>query len=62
MSMPILAAVRGRLFWKILFGFGVTFFLMVQTLWVAIQLFDDPPRPIMRLFEDRLAPVEVASS
>ena len=62
MSMPILAAVRGRLFWKILFGFGVTFFLMVQTLWVAIQLFDDPPRPIMRLFEDRLAPVEVASA
>ncbi|WP_372053798.1 ATP-binding protein [Tistrella mobilis] len=62
MTMPVLAALRGRLFWKILFGFGLTFFLMVQTLWVAIQLFDDPPRPIVHLFEDRLAPVELASA
>lgn len=62
MSIPVLAAVRGRLFWKILFGFGVTFFLMVETLWVAMQLFGDPPRPIVHLFEDRLAPVELASA
>jgi two-component system OmpR family sensor kinase len=34
-------AMRGRLFWKILLGFWLTFIIMTQALWVAFSLYGD---------------------
>lgn len=42
--------MRGRLFWKILLGFWLTFLIMTQALWVAFSLYGDryvPPENAM---------------
>ncbi|CAI1513193.1 Sensor protein CpxA [Serratia quinivorans] len=37
--------MRGRLFWKILLGFWLTFIIMTQALWVAFSLYGDRYEP-----------------
>src|SRR5262245_46018178 len=38
--------MRIRLFWKILFGFWLTFLGIMEALWLAFTLYGNPPRPL----------------
>ncbi|GGB51728.1 sensor histidine kinase [Tistrella bauzanensis] len=57
-----LSAMRGRLFWKILSGFAITFFLMVEALWLLVMLYGEPPRPVRDLYTTRIIPGEFATA
>lgn len=57
-----LSAMRGRLFWKILSGFAITFFVMVETLWLLLMLYGEPPRPVLDLYVTRIVPSEFATA
>lgn len=57
-----LSAMRGRLFWKILSGFAITFFLMVEALWLLVTFYGDPPRPVRDLYVTRIIPGEMATA
>jgi len=37
--------MRGRLFWKILIGFALTFMAIWQGVWLLFTLYGDPPKP-----------------
>ncbi|MDP2700354.1 ATP-binding protein [Thalassospira sp.] len=37
--------MRGRLFWKILIGFGLTFIAIAQGVWLLFQFYGQPPVP-----------------
>ncbi|MFE8101977.1 ATP-binding protein [Brenneria goodwinii] len=39
--------IRGRLFWKILLGFWLTFIIISQLLWLAFSLYGEPHRSSM---------------
>jgi len=54
--------VRRRLFWKILFGFWLTFVLIVEGLWLLLTLYGSPPPPDPRALAEAAAPLQVAAA
>jgi len=55
-------ANRGRLFWKILFGFWVIFLLITQGLWVVFSLYGPHREPPEDNIAWRIANVQIASA
>ncbi len=55
-------ANRGRLFWKILFGFWVIFLLMTQGLWVVFSLYGPHHEPPEDNIAWRIGNVQIASA
>ncbi|CNK32919.1 sensor histidine kinase [Yersinia enterocolitica] len=54
--------MRGRLFWKILLGFWVTFILMTQMLWLVFSFYGNRHEPPEREMVRRIAKLQVASA
>lgn len=54
--------MRGRLFWKILLGFWLTFILMTQMLWVVFSFYGNRHEPPEREMVRRIAKLQVASA
>lgn len=54
--------MRGRLFWKILLGFWVTFILMTQMLWLVFSFYGNRHEPPERERVRQLAKLQVASA
>lgn len=54
--------MRGRLFWKILLGFWLTFIIMTQALWVAFSLYGDRYEPPENAMTRRLINLQLASA
>ncbi|QHB31836.1 HAMP domain-containing protein [Yersinia canariae] len=54
--------MRGRLFWKILLGFWVTFILMTQMLWVVFSFYGNRHEPPEREMVRQIAKLQVASA
>ncbi len=52
--------MRGRLFWKILLGFWVTFILMTQMLWLVFSFYGNRHEPPEREMVRRIAKLQVA--
>ncbi|AOR64030.1 ATP-binding protein [Pectobacterium wasabiae] len=50
--------IRGRLFWKILLGFWLTFLVMSQLLWLAFSLDGDRHKPLEEMVVSRIATVQ----
>ncbi|WP_145519426.1 ATP-binding protein [Yersinia mollaretii] len=54
--------MRGRLFWKILLGFWVTFILMTQMLWLVFSFYGNRHEPPERERVRQIATLQVASA
>lgn len=54
--------MRGRLFWKILLGFWVTFILMTQMLWLVFSFYGNRHEPPEREMVRSIAKLQVASA
>lgn len=54
--------MRGRLFWKILLGFWLTFILMTQMLWVVFSFYGNRHEPPEREMARQIAKLQVASA
>ncbi|ATM86811.1 ATP-binding protein [Yersinia massiliensis] len=54
--------MRGRLFWKILLGFWLTFILMTQMLWVVFSFYGNRHEPPEREMVRQMAQLQVASA
>ncbi|GAA3579997.1 ATP-binding protein [Gibbsiella greigii] len=54
--------MRGRLFWKILFGFWLTFIIITQALWVAFSLYDNRHEPPDYAVARRMANLQMTSA
>ncbi|EKN5101629.1 ATP-binding protein [Yersinia enterocolitica] len=54
--------MRGRLFWKILLGFWLTFILMTQMLWLVFSFYGNRHEPPEREMVRRIAKLQVASA
>ncbi|WP_145579797.1 ATP-binding protein [Yersinia vastinensis] len=54
--------MRGRLFWKILLGFWLTFILMTQMLWVVFSFYGNRHEPPEREMVRQIAKLQVASA
>lgn len=54
--------MRGRLFWKILLGFWLTFIIMTQALWVAFSLYGDRYEPPENAMTRRLINLQLATA
>ncbi|AIN16970.1 HAMP domain protein [Yersinia rochesterensis] len=54
--------MRGRLFWKILLGFWLTFILMTQMLWVVFSFYGNRHEPLEREMIRQIAKLQVASA
>ncbi|WP_145531281.1 ATP-binding protein [Yersinia kristensenii] len=54
--------MRGRLFWKILLGFWLTFILMTQMLWVVFSFYGNRHEPLERDMIRQIAQLQVASA
>ncbi|ENA3444997.1 HAMP domain-containing protein [Yersinia enterocolitica] len=54
--------MRGRLFWKILLGFWVTFILMTQMLWLVFSFYGNRHEPPEREMVRRIAKLQVDSA
>ncbi|RJF56413.1 HAMP domain-containing protein [Serratia inhibens] len=54
--------MRGRLFWKILLGFWLTFIIMTQALWVAFSLYGDRYEPPENAMARRLINLQLATA
>ncbi|GKW13836.1 MULTISPECIES: ATP-binding protein [Pectobacterium] len=50
--------IRGRLFWKILLGFWLTFLVMSQLLWLAFSLSGDRHKPLEEIVVSRIATMQ----
>ncbi|MBT9184018.1 HAMP domain-containing protein [Pectobacterium punjabense] len=50
--------IRGRLFWKILLGFWLTFLAMSQLLWLAFSLSGDRHKPLEEIVVSRIATMQ----
>ncbi|UVO09194.1 ATP-binding protein [Pectobacterium polonicum] len=50
--------IRGRLFWKILLGFWLTFLVMSQLLWLAFSLGGDRHKPLEEIVVSRIATMQ----
>jgi len=55
-------AMRGRLFWKILLGFWLTFIIMTQALWVAFSLYGDRYEPPENAMARRAVTLQLTSA
>lgn len=55
-------AMRGRLFWKILLGFWLTFIIMTQALWVAFSLYGDRYEPPENTMARRAVTLQLTSA
>lgn len=55
-------AMRGRLFWKILLGFWLTFIIMTQALWVAFSLYGDRYEPPENAMARRTVTLQLTSA
>lgn len=53
--------MRGRLFWKILLGFWLTFIIMTQALWVAFSLYGDRYEPPENAMARRVVTLQLTS-
>ncbi|MFJ5409050.1 ATP-binding protein [Pectobacterium punjabense] len=51
--------IRGRLFWKILLGFWLTFLVMSQLLWLAFSLSGDRHKPLEEIVVSRIATMQI---
>ncbi|MGO2442673.1 MAG: ATP-binding protein [Serratia proteamaculans] len=54
--------MRGRLFWKILLGFWLTFIIMTQALWVAFSLYGDRYEPPENAMARRVITLQLTSA
>ncbi|HBK4770482.1 TPA: HAMP domain-containing protein [Serratia liquefaciens] len=54
--------MRGRLFWKILLGFWLTFIIMTQALWVAFSLYGDRYEPPENAMARRAVTLQLTSA
>ncbi|AHM75203.1 ATP-binding protein [Yersinia hibernica] len=54
--------MRGRLFWKILLGFWLTFILMTQMLWLVFSFYGNRHEPPEREMVRQIAKLQVASA
>lgn len=54
--------MRGRLFWKILLGFWLTFILMTQMLWVVFSFYGNRHEPPEREMARQIAKLQIASA
>ncbi|CAI0693724.1 Sensor protein CpxA [Serratia ficaria] len=54
--------MRGRLFWKILLGFWLTFIIMTQALWVAFSLYGDRYEPPENAMARRVIGLQLTSA
>ncbi|MGE4800446.1 ATP-binding protein [Yersinia hibernica] len=54
--------MRGRLFWKILLGFWLTFILMTQMLWLVFSFYGNRHEPPEREMVRKIAKLQVASA
>jgi two-component system OmpR family sensor kinase len=54
--------MRGRLFWKILLGFWLTFIIMTQALWVAFSLYGDRYEPPENAMARRVIALHLTSA
>ncbi|QNQ53191.1 ATP-binding protein [Serratia liquefaciens] len=54
--------MRGRLFWKILLGFWLTFIIMTQALWVAFSLYGDRYEPPENAMTRRAVTLQLTSA
>ena len=54
--------MRGRLFWKILLGFWLTFIIMTQALWVAFSLYGDRYEPPENAMARRVIALQLTSA
>ncbi|CNK47951.1 putative two-component system sensor kinase [Yersinia aldovae] len=54
--------MRGRLFWKILLGFWVTFILMTQMLWGVFSFYGNHHEPPEREMVRQIAKLQIASA
>ncbi|AIA69783.1 ATP-binding protein [Pectobacterium atrosepticum] len=50
--------IRGRLFWKILLGFWLTFLVISQLLWLAFSLGGDRHKPLEEIVVSRIATMQ----
>ncbi|WEF12925.1 ATP-binding protein [Pectobacterium actinidiae] len=50
--------IRGRLFWKILLGFWLTFLVMSQLLWLAFSFYGERHKPLEEIVVSRIATIQ----
>lgn len=50
--------IRGRLFWKILLGFWLTFLVMSQLLWLAFSFYGERHKPLEEIVVSRIATMQ----
>lgn len=50
--------IRGRLFWKILLGFWLTFVIISQLLWLAFSLYGEPHKSMEEMAVARIASMQ----
>ncbi|MBE5202495.1 HAMP domain-containing protein [Pectobacterium sp. FL60-S17] len=50
--------MRGRLFWKILLGFWLTFLVMSQLLWLSFSLYGERHKPLEEIVVSRIATMQ----
>ncbi|PIJ51557.1 two-component sensor histidine kinase [Erwinia sp. OLTSP20] len=56
------ARLRGRLFWKILFGFWLTFIMVSQLLWLGFQFYGRNHEPPEHKVARRIVDIQMASA
>ncbi|PWC13987.1 ATP-binding protein [Brenneria corticis] len=54
--------IRGRLFWKILLGFWLTFIVMSQLLWLAFSLYGERHKPLEEEVVTRIATMQTTTA
>jgi len=54
--------MRRRLFWKILFGFWLTFFIMTQIMWISFTFYRNTAEPPENSAMTRLAEMQLISA
>jgi two-component system OmpR family sensor kinase len=55
-------ALPGRLFWKILFGFWLTFIIMTQALWLAFTFYGNRHEPPENTFARRMVNLQMTTA